>query len=130
MRLLHEELEEAVAVGERGQHLADVYECLVAFEQLGHGVEARVDRVGVGRRLDQVGAEDARARRRLALVEHAEERRLRVSGAPVAQQLEVVDGRRVEEHHALGGVVVEEGVVEELVAVIVAVAARHTCTDE
>ena len=35
------------------------------------------------------------------LVERAEERCLRIAGAQVAKKLEVGDGRRVEEHHAL-----------------------------
>eukprot|EP00966_Prymnesium_polylepis_P331022 7386597-Prymnesium_polylepis.2 len=54
------------------------------------------------RRLDEHRAQHARAGRRAAVVERAEQARLGVAGAQVAQDLEVGDRRVVEHHRALG----------------------------
>ena len=40
---------------------------------------------------------------REALVERAEERLMWIAGTQVPYELEVGDGRRIEEHHAVGG---------------------------
>ncbi len=93
--------EELVRGGEVWENPRDVAQRFWRGEQLRHGVEPRGDRVEVGRRLDERGAQEARARARLAVVEHAEQGELRVAGAAVAQHLEVGDRGGVEEHRAV-----------------------------
>ena len=140
----------------RAHHLMGIDEELVAREQLGDAIEARRDRVQIGRGLQQQRPQVSAARGGLALrtpwksavvstcmlregsephspmrddtregsrahqrhselirgtqrssdlqyhlVESAEERCLRIARAQVAKKLEVGNGRRVEEHHAL-----------------------------
>ena len=52
-RLRHKVLEQAVGVGEGRKHALGVKHGLLAREQLGDAVEARADRVEVGRRLHE-----------------------------------------------------------------------------
>ena len=81
---LDEELEHAVAVGERGENLLQVDDCVLTRKQLHHAVVPRRDRVHVGAWLDESGTQHARAGTGLAVVEDAEERRLGLARAYVA----------------------------------------------
>ena len=76
----------------------------VRLVQPRHGVEAAFQRVDVEQRLAEPPPEQARAHRRLRLVQHAQERLPLRAPAPSLEQFEVPPRLRVERHEGVGRV--------------------------